>query len=315
MHRFLMQDKTFRELDIPLQPAMYRELEKQIKKSVPINPVPVWQGCVLMGYDRYNLCLKHHRIYNCKEIFFPRKSEAIAWVCREQLKRTDLSKAATCWLLYRLYEAILDTENRKAAKEQFQYKKLSPSSHSESSLKPVGETTAVLRQVGDEFGYDKQTIRNYIKFGKNLDRLEDMFPGVRIRILKGEIDVALLYMDALMDMPSEQLGKMIKDPECRKLRPPKNITEQILQTREARRKRKIHIEKTIKETPAYDPDAELNGLTYTISAWIKAIKRTGAAMDLQQATDEGKMHLLQALNELRLETDGICRLLEDNRNE
>ncbi len=315
MYRYLLTDKTFRDLDIPTTTAIYRDLEKRIKKSVPVDPVPVWNGCVLMGYDRYNLCLKHHRMYNCKEVFFPRKSEAIAWVCREQLKRTDLSKAATWWLLYRLYEALLDTENRKAAKEQFQYKKLSPSSHSESSLKPVGENTAVLRRVGEEFGYDKLTIRNYVKFGKNLDRLEDMFPGVRIRILKGEIDVALIYMDALMDMPLDQLGKMIKDPECRKLRPPKNIAQQILQTREARRKRKIHIEKTIKETPAYDPDAELNGLTYTISAWIKAIKRTGTAMDLQQATYDGKMHLLQALNELRLETDDICRLLEDNRNE
>ena len=33
MHRLLQMDRVFRDLDIPLQPVQYRELEKRIQKN------------------------------------------------------------------------------------------------------------------------------------------------------------------------------------------------------------------------------------------------------------------------------------------
>lgn len=315
MHRFLLIDNTFRDLNIPLQPDQYQELERQIKKNNTSETFPVWHGFLLTEYARYNLMLKYHRHYTCKEISFTRKTEAIAWICREQLKRTDLTKPATYWLLYRLYEALLDAEKRIKAKDQFQYKQLSPSLHFESTRKEASENTAVLKKVGGEFHFDKLTIRNYVKFGRQLDRLEEMFPGIRNRILTGKVDVARIYMDALMEMPQDELRKMINDPQCKRLRPPEHIANEILQHRECKRKRKILVDAAIKKTPEYDPDSELNGLTYTIGAWVKTLSRTSKTADLPQATLTGKERLQRALCELSTETDSLYRILEGSKNE
>ena len=315
MHRLLLQDKTFQELDIPLQPVQYRELERRIQKSNPMDLFPVWHGYLLIGFERYNLMQKYHRQHACVEKYFTRRTEAIAWICREQLKRTDLTKPAIYWLLYKLYEALLEAENRIKAKEQFQYKQLSPSNRSEQSKSQPKENTAVLKLVGGEFHYDKLTILNYVRFGRQLDRLEGMFPGIRRRILIGDLDVARIYMDALMQMPPEELKKMISDPNCKKLRPPERITREILQHREAKRKRKIHVETAIKKMPAYDPDAELNGLTYTVGAWNKAIKRTRDNADFHSATKQGRENLTRALKALVIDIGSLHDKLEEAEHE
>lgn len=310
----LMSDLSFRELDIPLRPADRKELEKQIKKNVHIDPLPVWHGYVLMGYDLYHIYEKHHCFYNVTNMSFVRKNEAHAWICREQLKRKDLCRQAVCWLLYRLYKALLETENRKAAKERFQYKKLSPSRFNDTMPARQAENANLLKQIGNEYNLSKATIRNYVHFGTQLDQLEEMFPGTRIRILKGELDVPIMFMDALMQMPREDLGKMIADPQCQKLVPPKEIVTEIRKARDPRYKTRIHVETAIKETPAYDPDAELNGLTYTIGAWIRAINHTEGS-NLQNTTHEGKERLRGALIRLKLETEILYKMLEDNQHE
>ena len=141
-----------------------------------------------------------------------------------------------------------------------------------------------------------------------------MFPGTRIRILKGELDIPIMFMNALMQMPREELWKMISDPQCQKLVPPKEIVTEIRNARDPRYKNRIHVETAIKETPAYDPDAELSGLTYTIGAWIRAINHTEGS-NLQNTTREGKERLRGALIRLKIETECLYRMLEEKEHE
>lgn len=315
MYRMLISDPAFRELDIPLNPAQRRDLDKRISKGTPTEPIPVWQNYILTGHERYDLCEKYHRFYRIRDMQFSRKYEAVAWVCREQLKRQELCRPAVCWLICRLYLALQNAENRKAAKDQFQYKQLSPSSRYESSPSEEAENRELMQKIGDEYGYHKATIRNYVRFGKQLDRLEEMFPGIRIRVLKGEVEVAIMFMDALLQMPRDQLEKMVTDPNCRKLQPPDEAMNRIRKVRDPWFRRKVHVDTGIKETPAYDPDAELDGLTWTIGAWVKAILRTGEKADLQQATESGKERLRQALETLGTAIDHLNRILEEDEDD
>ena len=104
-----------------------------------------------------------------------------------------------------------------------------------------------------------------------------------------------------------------KDPQCRKLRPPEKVIQEIRLLRDSKRRRRAHVQTAIKETPAYDPDAELNGLTYTVGVWIKTIARTGKTADLAHATTSGKDRLQHALSELTMETDSLYRILEGSK--
>lgn len=317
MYRILIPENSFRELNIPLPPAQYRDLEKRIRKGLSVEPVPVWHTYVLSGYERYELSEKYHRNYPVNDMHFTRKHEAIAWICRQQLERKDLHRQAVCWLIYRLYKALLEIEKQKAAKDLFRYKQLSPSLRSGSSEVAVSENYTLMKAIGGEYGYHESTIRNYVRYGRQLDQLEEMFPGIRLRILKGEVEVPIMFMNAVVQMPKEQLAALIADPMCRKLLPPDDVQMKIRLARDTRYRNqdRIHVNMGIKETPAYDPDAELNRLTYTIGTWSKTIRRTDETADFRNATWKGRENLYRALMGLVLDMKNLSDKLEALENE
>ena len=315
MYRLLIENRSFRELYIPLRPVLRRELDKRIRKSAPVEPIMVWRNNILLDYEKYDLCMKYHRTYFCKDLYFRRKSDAIAWICREHLKRVDLCKPAIAWLISRLYEALREIENQKEAKDQFAYKILSPSYRSEEYTASPVENTDVMKQLAEEFHLHWRTVRYYVLFGRQLDELEALFPGTRIRVLRGELEISIRYMDILMNMPRKDLEEMVQNPECRKLIPPPELIREKERSRNSNGRKEIHVKTAIKETPAYDPDADLNGLSYTAGAWTKALKRASDNAVFQNATPEGKARLYDALCDLERETGKMISLLEVRENE
>ena len=315
MFRFFMADDTFKALNIPISPTSRREMERKIRKGEMVDPIISWKGYILTGYEQDDLYLKYHRNAHVKEMFFPRKSDAIVWLCQQQLKRTDLIWTAKAWLLSRLYEAMRDVANRQVAKEEFQYRRLSPSPRASELFGPAKENSVILRQLGSEYDYHKETIRRYVRFGRQLDELEEMVPGIRIRILTGNLGVMIRHMPALVKMPVEQIKEMAEDKNCKVLLPPSEFFEKSEEKKETRQKTNIHVETGIKQMPEYDPDAEVNGLRYTIPAWRKAILRTATRTDFSRITTNGKEGLKQALRELVMEAECLGKMLEVKKND
>lgn len=315
MFRFLLADETFRALNIPISPASRKEMERKVRKGESVDPIVSWNGYILTGYEQDDLYLKYHRSVSTKEMYFPRKSDAIAWLCQQQLKRTDLIWTAKAWLISRLYEALREVAQRQIAKEEFQYRQLSPSLRAANNFGPPKENNTILKQLGAEYNYHKETIRRYVRFGRQLDELERMVPGIRYRILTGDLEVMIRHMPALMKMPAEHLKEMADDKNFKALLPPSDFLAKSEAKKDARHKTNIHVEPGIKQMPEFDPDAELNGLRYTIPAWKKAIIRTAMRTDFSRITDVGKASLKQALCELITEAECLGRMLEGKQND
>lgn len=316
LNLLLISDPMFRALNIPLSPENRKELDRKIRRGEPVDPVISWKGYILTGYEQDDIFLKYRKSSAAvtKEMYFPRRSDAVAWLCHQQLKRTDLIWAAKAWLISRLYEALRDIASRRAASTEFQYRQLSPSTSSLPPIKPIRESTAVLNQLGEEFHYHKETIRRYIRFGRQLDKLEEKVPGIRNRILTGDLIVQMVHMPALTRVPAERLAVMIHDRRTRHLIPPSEYITRAPE-RKHRQKNDIKVEPGIKQMPKYDPDAELNGLRYTMGAWRKAIARTAEQANFMNATEAGKEDLKQAINRLILEAQSLYRMLEEKQDD
>ena len=65
-----------------------------------------------------------------------------------------------------------------------------------------------------------------------------------------------------------------------------------------------------KQMPAFDPDAELKGLTFTVSAWKNAVSRAKEKTDFNKATVVGRYRLKHALDDLLTEINELNRMLE-----
>ncbi len=310
MFRLLLSDNTFRALNIPISPEARKELERRILKNEPTNPILSWKGLILTGYEQDDLCLKYHRNPAIKEMAFQRRTDAIVWLCRQQLTRTDLNWAGKAWLISRLYDALREISRMQTARDDFQHRQFSPSSQSGLRTFVPKESVALLKALGAEFQYHKETIRRYVQFGRKLDRLEEKVPGVRVRILTGSLTVMMTHMSALLKMPKEQLEKMAEDRHVRQLIPPTEYYTPLPQNRKAKTKSTVKVEPAIKKMPEYDPDADINGLRYTVSAWRNAIARTMLQADLNHATAAGKNSLKQELRKLIFDSDNLCQVLD-----
>ena len=105
LNLLLISDPMFRALNIPLSPEDRKELDRKIRRGEPVDPVISWKGYILTGYEQDDIFLKYRKSSAAvtKEMYFPRRSDAVAWLCHQQLKRTDLIWTAKAWLISKLY--------------------------------------------------------------------------------------------------------------------------------------------------------------------------------------------------------------------
>ena len=78
----------------PLTAEEFQQLENNIlADGVVINPIIVWDGVIVDGHNRYRIVSKHPEIqFSTCEKTFADRYEAIAWICKNQLGRRNLTK-------------------------------------------------------------------------------------------------------------------------------------------------------------------------------------------------------------------------------
>ena len=85
----------------PLTAEEFQQLENNIlADGVVINPIIVWDGVIVDGHNRYRIVSKHPEIqFSTCEKTFSDRYEAIAWICKNQLGRRNLTKEQKKYLI------------------------------------------------------------------------------------------------------------------------------------------------------------------------------------------------------------------------
>ena len=106
-------DPEFQSQIPPLTDDEFKQLEENIlKEGKLLSPLIVWNNTLVDGHSRYAILQKHPEIYfSTMPLRFENREKAIAWICRNQLGRRNLSPEQKRYLLGKQYEA-----EKKAAK-------------------------------------------------------------------------------------------------------------------------------------------------------------------------------------------------------
>ena len=106
-------DPEFQNQIPPLTDDEYKQLEENIlKEGKLLSPLIVWNNILVDGHNRYAILQKHPEIYfSTMPLRFENREEALAWICRNQLGRRNLSPEQKRYLIGKQYEA-----EKKAAK-------------------------------------------------------------------------------------------------------------------------------------------------------------------------------------------------------
>ena len=99
----MLTEKKLEELEIrpefssripPLLPKELEILEENIlAEGRVINPIVVWGNVIVDGHNRYRIIQMHPEItYQTHEKEFSDRYEVIAWICKNQLGRRNLTE-------------------------------------------------------------------------------------------------------------------------------------------------------------------------------------------------------------------------------
>ena len=86
-------DPEFQSQIPPLTDDEFKQLEENIlKEGKLLSPLIVWNNTLVDGHNRYEIVQEHPEIYfSTMPLRFENREEAIAWICRNQLGRRNLS--------------------------------------------------------------------------------------------------------------------------------------------------------------------------------------------------------------------------------
>lgn len=297
--RHLEIDPAFRDLIHPLSKDEYRMLESSIIAEGCREALITWNGIIVDGHNRYDICRRQGIPFLVTEREFDSKEDAISWICANQLGRRNISEEARKYLIGKRFEAEKIINARKNSQGWNQYTTTceAPPSAVEDEQSSMRNRTA--ERLGAEYHLSHCTVEKYASFSKAIDRILVKAPSVAPRILSGQLKISHSNIVALSHMqPKEIIDFSRKVAEQAPAAPfvPYNIARGQMPIIPPGEKPVVKV--GIKNMPVYDPDSEITGLTLTIPSWKSSIERARGKADMQVISAKAKDELQQVLMEL-----------------
>ena len=201
-------DPEFQSQIPPLTDDEFKQLEENIlKEGKLISPLIVWNNTLVDGHNRYAILQKHPEIYfSTMPLRFENREEAVAWICRNQLGRRNLSPEQKRYLLGKQYEA-----EKKAAKifrgNQYTLAKKSGGDHGDNHHS--GKKTC--DRIAEENGVSKDTVIRASKYMKGVEIAEELMPGLKQSILSGQTNVSKADMHRLARTAYNDRAQTLQD--------------------------------------------------------------------------------------------------------
>ena len=144
-----------------------------------INPLITWNGFIVDGHNRYRILMKHKEMpYRTFEKDFSDRYAVLAWICKNQLGRRNLTPAQRKYLIGKQYKA------EKAMHGGDRKSESAKSSYQNDNLIFEEKTSD---RIARENGIGRATVIRSETYAEGIDAAEEVLPGIRQEILSGEI--------------------------------------------------------------------------------------------------------------------------------
>ena len=302
MSLHLTIDPEFEGKIPPLREEELKQLEENIlADGVVINPLIVWDGVIVDGHNRYRILQKHHEIqFTTYEKEFPDRYAAIAWICKNQLGRRNLTPQQFKYLVGQRYEAEKQSKGIEFQGNQYTSQDRSGLGQNDPDQKLHGTRSRIAKETQTSDSY----VRRAAHFAKGVDAAEETEPGIKQEILTGNIKPTEKAVAAIAKAPPEERPALVqqlrqaKETEKQEEKPkPRRSAAETLQ---AIRDISANMLQSNGEIDADDICAELeDALDTMIFRWDTCLEnyrehRSACRDGIQQLTEKG-IHYLQKM--------------------
>ena len=215
-------DPEFQSQIPPLTDDEFKQLEENIlKEGKLISPLIVWNNTLVDGHNRYEIVQEHPEIsFSTMPLPFESREEVLAWICKNQLGRRNLTPEQKKFLVGKQYSI----EHRKpGGNGNNQYTTATQETVQEElcqndTIPPVSSETSIRRKIAEQHHISESYVSRSEKFMKGVEIMEELVPGMQEKILSGQTKIrdADLHRLARADFPNrKQIVHEILHPEDR----------------------------------------------------------------------------------------------------
>ena len=215
-------DPEFQSQIPPLTDDEFKQLEENIlKEGKLLSPLIVWNNTLVDGHNRYTILQKHPEIYfSTMPLRFANREEALAWICKNQLGRRNLTPEQKKFLIGKQYSV----EHRKpGGNGNNQYTATTQEAVQEElcqidTIPPTSAEASIRKQIAERNNVSESYVVRSEKFMRGVEIMEQMVPGMQEKILSGQFKVrdADMHRLARADFPNrKQIVHEILHPEDR----------------------------------------------------------------------------------------------------
>lgn len=279
-------DPEFRALIPPLSDEERMQLEENLLRDGCRDPLVTWNGVLLDGHNRYDICTKHGLCFETVAVSLPDRESAEDWIDTNQLGRRNLTPEQASLLRGRRYI-------RAKGKPEDNLKQFQPSGQNVRS-----ENTA--ERLAQQHGVTERTIRRDGDFAEAVETLKPHVPDIEQRVLSGKLPSKSAVVDAAANLNHcDACGKawLADLPECPYCN---NTPEDRIQALNAERLRP-HV-----------AHASGNNEWYTPQAFIEAARAAMGPITLDPASSPIANRIVSAETFYTSEDDGLKKSWRGN---
>ena len=198
-------------------PPLTQDERKQLEENILaegelLAPILVWNGTIVDGHNRYEILQSHPEIpCSVRDLELETRDEVLAWICKHQLGRRNLTPEQKKFLAGKQYDA---EKHDGLHGNQHTRPVLSADAQNEHQQTP--EKTC--ERIARENHISASAVRRAALFAAGVDLAEELCPGIRQRVLSGDLKAPDALFERLAKARPEEysvLLEQIKNPQSR----------------------------------------------------------------------------------------------------
>lgn len=189
-------DNEFKKLLAPLLTEEREELERNILARGCLDPLKAWQGVLIDGHNRYEICTKHALPYKVTELSFNDRDDVIDWIIDNQIGRRNLTQQQTSYYRGVKYERLKKRQGGRSDRE-FGVEEIA--------------TPKTADVIAEQHGVSERTVRNDAAYARAIDAIaETAGEEVKQQILTSELNVTKKDVLNLASKPAEKQAAVLE---------------------------------------------------------------------------------------------------------
>ena len=299
-------DQEFQQLIRPLTSEERKQLEANILADGCRDPITVWDGIIIDGHNRFEICHKHNIPFKIHKMNFDSREDVIQWICANQLGRRNISEEARKFLIGKQYETEKIINARRNEMGYNQYKKADKKVPYGKVVADVEKTPPfsshkTAMRIAEENHVSEGTVQKYGFYSRAIDAIEKKSPKMVSKILSGKYKISYNNIMELAKLSADEIERIYERIEQKEQSyvPYSNSRQVFIDERKGANETRFKPEKlegtTVKDMPAFDPDAEISSLRLTVPSWTSSIERVMNKTDFEKTTKTARKSLIDVL--------------------